>query len=161
MAGRIGELLVKRGILTEQQVEEILCAQRNTRRPFGDIAERMYNISPSDIENAWSEQFAMLAEHVDPVTEVYDDAVKTIIDSRRAWQFGVLPIRRDGHDLLVATSQDLLARAVRFVAWSIGEPVFLVIADRDKLEEAMQMQYPFPGMQLPHAKGGGAISFAG
>ena len=42
---RIGEILVEQGVLTEQQVFEIVAAQRERGVPFGVLAERMFEVS--------------------------------------------------------------------------------------------------------------------
>jgi type IV pilus assembly protein PilB len=145
---RLGEILVNRGLLTQAQVDEVLAQQAKTGRPFGDLAERLFGISPADVEHAWAEQLTCITEHVDPSREVVERDVCTLISSRQAWQFGLLPMRRENGELVVATTQEHLPRASRFVAWSIAAPVLFVIAERRALEKALQKHQPFPGMTL-------------
>ncbi len=145
---RLGELLVQRGLLTEAQVESILVEQERGGRPFGDLAERLYGVSACDIERAWVEQFAQITEHIDPRAEEVDPAVLDRVTRRQAWQFGMLPLRKDGCELVVATTRDGLLRAVRFAGWSMSEPVYFVLAEDHELEEALSEHYAFPGMTL-------------
>ena len=57
MAGiQIGQLLLEQGILTQAQVEQIVQVQKTSHRPFGDLAERLFDIDPQAIEDAWVEQ---------------------------------------------------------------------------------------------------------
>ena len=52
MAGiPIGQLLVQQGVLTHKQVQHILEVQRLSHRPFGDLAERLYGVSPEAVED--------------------------------------------------------------------------------------------------------------
>ncbi len=145
---RLGELLVERGLLTADQVAEILIEQERGGRPFGDLAERLFGVSACDIERAWVEQFAQITEHVDPRTECVDPAVHDRVTRRQAWQFGMLPLRMDGCELVVATTSESLLRAVRFAGWSMSEPVYFVLAEVEELEEALGEHYAFPGMRL-------------
>lgn len=54
---RIGELLVAAGCLTEAQVQELLEAQRDTRRPFGELAIARGVTTRSRVVWALSQQF--------------------------------------------------------------------------------------------------------
>lgn len=148
MALRLGELLVEQGLLTPEQVERILAAQREMGRPFGYLAEQLFGLAAKDIEAAWARQFSQITESVDPLQERVDPAVLESVSRRQAWQFGLLPIRRTGHELMVATTVEHLPRAARFVAWHLGEPVYFVITEAPRLEVALQAHYPLPGMTL-------------
>ena len=50
----LGEVLVEQGLLSELDVRSILEQQRKSGRPFGEIAERLCNVSTEAIEEAWS-----------------------------------------------------------------------------------------------------------
>ena len=54
---RIGQILIEQGVLTEQQVFEVVQAQRNQGLPFGVLAERMFDVTVESIERAWVEQY--------------------------------------------------------------------------------------------------------
>ena len=54
---RIGELLVANLILTDLQVNAILCAQSVSGRPFGYLAEQMFGVSRAQVEGAWAKQY--------------------------------------------------------------------------------------------------------
>jgi len=145
---RIGEVLVQEGLIDEEEVEAILEEQKQTGRPFGDLAERLFGISPGDVERAWVEQFSRITEHINPVLESFDPEVADRVSRRQAWQFGCLPIRMEGGELIIATTQGHLLRAVRFAGWSINDPVCFVLADQEQLEEALSARYPLPGVTL-------------
>lgn len=146
MGFRLGELLVQQGLLSEEDVESILDAQRRSGRPFGQLAERMFGLTPSQVEAAWAEQYRGLAPHVDPVTEGWDPTVQGLVSRRQAWQFRVLPIRRNGCELTIATTTENLPRAARFAAWHFGEPIYFVIGEAARLEQALALRYPLPGV---------------
>ena len=71
---QIGELLVEQGVLSEAQVRHILAVQRMSHRPFGDLAERLYGISPKAVEDAWVDQYLRTAGVVDLEEQEIDRA---------------------------------------------------------------------------------------
>ncbi|MFG0328676.1 MAG: hypothetical protein ACF8PN_02150 [Phycisphaerales bacterium] len=148
MAVRLGELLVRFGALTEQEVQRVLDEQQDTGRPFGEIAERRFGLSSSQIEAAWAEQFAQITQRIDPQSEEICPQALQLVNRRQAWQFQLLPIRRDGREFMVATTVENLPRAARFFAWRLGEPVYFVLCDDDALEAALRRHYPIEGMTL-------------
>jgi hypothetical protein len=121
MSVRLGHLLVRNGILEGSQVKRALVEQARTGVPFGVACEQLFSVDPRDIEQAWAEQYAGITQTINPLQESIDPAAQGIIQRRQAWQFGVLPIRWDEGELMVATH----------------------------LESAIQRAYPLPGAALP------------
>ena len=149
---RIGELLVAQGVLTRDQVDAILSEQRRAGRPFGDLAERMFNVTSDAVEQAWIDQYLTLNTEVDLATQRIDMQILKVLNRRQAWQFRMLPIRRDRNELVAATCRQRLPRAVNFAWRRLGEPVYFLIASRPQLEEFLMEHYPWPGAgELPMA----------
>src|SRR6476469_1902220 len=109
---QIGELLIEQGVLTETQVAHILKVQKISHRPFGDLAERLYGINPSAIEDAWVQQYVRIAGTVDLDEQRMDEQCLRLINRRQAWQFHVLPMNREEQNLNLATTAQGLVRAV-------------------------------------------------
>ncbi len=143
---RLGQLLVESGVLTGKQIDHIVTAQEKTGEPFGLLAERLFGVDPQRIEEAWAKQYAGLTRTVDPEVEVYDKDAAGLVTRRQAWQFRILPLRFEGRELLIATTQRHLRRALRFATNIIGIPVFFVMADPTALGRALCKRYPLPGM---------------
>jgi len=147
MSLRLGDLLVKRGVLSESQRQSIVGRQRSQSRPFGVLAEEMFGVSPSQVEQAWAEQYAGIASTVDPTSEVVDPEVLALVDRRQAWQFRILPMRFSGEELLMCTTQSDLPRALRFAGWRLMHMCHFVLADPQRLSEALRRHYPAQGME--------------
>ena len=146
MEVRLGQLLVESGVLTGQQVDHIVAAQADTGEPFGLLAERLFSVDPERIEEAWAKQYAGLTRTVDPRVEVFNEDASALVTRRQAWQFRILPIRFEGRELLIATTQQHLRRALRFATNVIGIPVFFVMSESKALGRALCRRYPLPGM---------------
>ena len=143
---RLGQLLIESDVLTSRQVDAIVIEQERTGEPFGLLAERLFGVDPQKIEEAWARQYAVLTRTVNPQVEVFDDQAVTLVTRRQAWQFRILPLRFEGRELLIATTQQHLRRALRFATNVIGIPVFFVMADPLELGHALCSRYPLPGM---------------
>ena len=142
---RIGEMLVRMGVLNRSQVEAVLDEQQSGNEPFGAIAERLFGISPDTIERAWIEQTQERATIFDPARGIEDEARELVV-RRQAWQFGIVPLRIDDGYLIAATSRKQLPRAVRFATRVLGMPVQFEIADDEELSTLLAHQYPIRGM---------------
>jgi hypothetical protein len=143
---RLGHLLMQQGILTAQQAEQILAEQRRSGKPFGVLCERMFNVDPKAVEQAWAVQYAKISRTVNPLHESIEARALALVTRRQAWQFRVLPMRFDGPDLMMATTQQHLRRALRFATSVLGVPVYLVLAEPRNLGEALCRHYPMAGM---------------
>ncbi len=158
MTLRLGDLLVFKGALTPAQRDSVLEYQRLTGRPFGEMAERLFGLSQGVIEQAWAEQYASIAPRLDPRQEDVEAEALALIERRQAWQFRILPLRFDDREVMVCTTQEHLARALRFAGWKIQASCYFVLSEPLNLGEALMRHYPMAGMNagLVAAKGLGA-----
>ena len=142
---RIGEILVEQGILSEQQVFEIIEVQRRNPKPFGVLAETMFDVTVDSIEQAWIEQYSRFTGDIDLDEQEIDLNALRTIHRRQAWQFEMLPIGfEESGDLLVAASKTRLARAVAFAAQRIDAAVYFRVAESEQLRKFLKKHYPMP-----------------
>lgn len=142
---RIGEILVAQGVMSEQQVFEVVQAQKKLRLPFGVLAERMFDVTLDSIENAWVEQYHRFTGTIDLSEQRFDDRALRVISRRQAWQFEILPVRIEaGGELLMAASRNRLARAVAFAASRIDRVVYFRIAESAQLRLFLREHFPMP-----------------
>ncbi|QDU32256.1 bacteriophage N4 adsorption protein B [Poriferisphaera corsica] len=142
---RIGEILVEQGVLSEQQVFEIIQEQKRVKRPFGVLAETMFDVTVESIENAWVEQYHRTTGTLDlNKVEIDADALR-MINRRQAWQFEMLPIRQEETgEVLIAASRRRLARAVTFATLKFDRVAFFRIAESEQLRDFLRKHYPMP-----------------
>lgn len=142
MALRLGDLLVIRGVLSRAQRDAVLQAQDGTGRPFGEIAEQMFGVSADVVEDAWAQQYALLAGAIDPRAEAVQEEAIARLSSEEAWQNEILPMRQDGHELMVCTTRERLVRALSFMDARVRQRCYFVLAERTHLHEALARHYP-------------------
>lgn len=143
---RLGSLLVDSGVLNHSQVDVILERQLETGSPFGVLAEEMFGVDPEAIEQAWARQYARLTRSINPDEERFDERALGLVSRRQAWQFRVMPVRFDPVELMLATTQQHLRRALRFSTNVLGVPVFMVMCTPEDLGRGLCRWYPMPGM---------------
>lgn len=148
MAIRLGDVLMQQGVLSEAQRDEALAAQAKCGRPLGTLVEEMFGVSPRDVERAWATQYADITGHADLDSERVESGAIDLVDRRQAWQFQLLPLREEGGELLVATTEEALARAMRFAAWRIGRCCSFVVAEASELSRHLAAHYPLAGAEL-------------
>lgn len=151
MAIRLGEILVERGVLTAAQVEAVLSEQSETHRPFGAIVERRFGVAAAQIEEAWSQQYSSLTDHVDARSEATDPEALKLVSARQAWQFKLVPLRFGEHDeLIIVTTSEHLRRAFRFVSRVLERPALVLLTEPGMLGDALVSHYPMPGLSAEH-----------
>jgi hypothetical protein len=149
---RLGEILVEQGLLSRDEVKQILDEQRQQGRPFGVLAERLFGLDPRDIEAAWVRQYVELAGTIDPIVLDVDRACVTLINRRQAWQFHLGVVGREDGELVLVTDEKHLARALRFAAGTFKEPTFVRVTDATKLNEFLMDHYPVPTFIAEYAE---------
>jgi hypothetical protein len=127
--------------------------QKESHRPFGDLAERLFGINPRAVEDAWVEQYTRTVGIVDLDKQQIDKDCLRLLNRRQAWQFHLLPLNRTDHGLQMATSAEDLVRSVNFSARKLDEPVHFLIAERDQLREFLMRHYPVPDYIAQYAMG--------
>lgn len=142
---RIGEILVEQGVLSEQQVFEIVQAQKKLHLPFGVLAERMFEVTVESIENAWIEQYHRFTGTIDLSQQTFDESALRMINRRQAWQFECLPVNFEpGGELLMAASRRRLARAVTFATNRLDQVVYFRVAESEQIQAFLKQHYPMP-----------------
>ena len=141
----IGKVLIEHGVLNEEQVFEVLEAQRRKGVPFGVLAEQMFDVTLSSIERAWIEQYHRLTGTIDLSQETIDESVLPLISRRQAWQFEMMPLRTEpSGEIIIAAGTRRLARAVTFVANTLKPVVYFRIAEEEQLRGFLTKHYPMP-----------------
>ena len=139
---KLGEILVSQGLLTEQQVAHVLDVQAALHRPFGDLAERLFDVDPKAVAGAWVRQFVEQTREHDVTLEAMETDWLPLLQPRQAWQFRMVPLRREWDHLLVASDAAGLLRAVNFAAVALPMPPCFVLAEAGSLKTLLMRHYP-------------------
>ncbi len=139
---RLGEMLVKRGLLSAGQVEEALAEQRTSREFLGVIVVRRGWVQPRALLGVLSEQFGLRAETIDLARvewEVAKQFPASVLSEGRCF-----PIRADGESVTVAIANPLDAWTLSSIEKAVGfrkmQPVLVTPEDLQRLLQHHRQQ---------------------
>lgn len=140
---RMGFLLTKAGVMTEEQVLAVLERQKASAELFGMIAQEMYGITDKQIWMAYAEQMIGFCVESSLPLQERDTHTLRHIPLRDAWRFQILPLRyeEDGESLVCATTREKFANALAYANNHLGQFfVQYILVDKRELEqEIMQL----------------------
>jgi len=140
---RIGDILKQHGELTAPQVAAVLDTQKETGRPFGDIAGQMFGVNREAVERAWVQQYLGYNTRIDLSTQSIDPEVLPLISRREARQFQMIPLKQEDGLLYLATSKGRLPRAAAFAWGRFKGPVYFLVAPQSQIEACLETHYPW------------------
>lgn len=149
----LGQILQQQGLLTRRQVEHILDVQAVTNRPFGDLAERLFGVEAHVVADAWVRQFVAENEPEDVCHVTCEARWLKMLDRRQAWQFRIVPLRREQDHLLIAAEERGLLKAVNFAGSAFPITPCFVLAEPRSLQALLMRHYPVPQHLADYAFG--------
>ncbi len=145
---QIGRLLVARGLLTEQQVQQVLDAQGATPKAFGRLASQLFGIDPAVIYRALADQVIRQATEASIVHETVDGYCRSLVTAWEAWEHLVLPMRIEAGCLVCAATVETLPEAIELMERATPLPCRFVLAPCHLLEQYVEEQYDFDGIEV-------------
>jgi len=135
----LGQILKARGVLREGQIQEALGAQRKGGGLIGQCLVDMGACSQGDVAMALGEQAGL--ETVDLATYTPDADVLALVDGSACHTYGVLPLRLDAGQLVVAISDPLNTAILEDLSFTTGTPVRGAVADGDAIRRMVVEHY--------------------
>lgn len=148
MAERMGELLIRRNVLTAQQVDTVLKHQTATGRPFGQLASELFGVPEAELWRAWATQMIGCYQKVDLSTMASTPQALSIYTPREAWGFRILPLEVSAEGITLATSAANLPTAMAVAQIRSEVPVEFVLAEPAQLEAAIRERYQIEAQPL-------------
>lgn len=113
-ARRFGEALVDRHVLSREVVDAGLEESSRTGVPLPDIIASQQSLSGPDLAAAWAA--ATGAVHVDFSEEIVHPEVLALLPESLIAEHGAVPVRQEGHELLVAFAAPASTADIRAIA---------------------------------------------
>lgn len=137
---RLGDLLVKEGLLTEENLPKVLEEQRKSRQRIGQVLIKMGLISEVVLLQVLSRQFNLEMLGPEGLEEVAVEVLKLVPESLAKNQ-GVIPIQREGQVLYVATSDPLNVVAMDDLRTATRLQVHFKLAPSESIQKAIAKHY--------------------
>ncbi len=139
MAERLGELLIKAGLVTQKQIEEALQLQKTNGGKLGYNLVKLGHVKEEDITSLLSEQYGVPAIHLEHFE--IDESILKHIPSDVAQKYLLIPIERTGATLTVAMADPSNVFALDDVRFITGYQVEPVVAAEASIREAISRYY--------------------
>ena len=136
---RIGDLLLREGLITQDQLNKALQEQRNNGTRVGYNLVKLGYVKETDLTRMLARQHKMPA--VDLTKFQVDPRIAKLIPGELAMKHSVLPLKRDGRTLTVAMSDPATMSVLDDIKFITRLDIFPVIAGEFTLRNAIEKFY--------------------
>ena len=136
---QLGELLVDRGLVTQEKLERALTYQRDKGGLIGEILVELGFVKEEDIAQALTTQYGfpfLPLGNYDINTDIL-----SIIPKRVAKQYLLIPVDKIGNNLTIAMSNPLNVQAVEDVELLSGCSVQVFVSTSSDVKKAIERYY--------------------
>ena len=144
MSLKIGDMLLKAGLISGEQLDKALAEQKGSGSRLGSILVKQGFISEDEIVQFLSKQFNVPAVNLREYK--IDPSLIKLVPSQIAQKYGILPLSRLGRVLTIAAVNPNDALALEDIKFSTGFDVKPVVASEAAIWEAIDKQYGSAGM---------------
>ncbi|MFN3412527.1 MAG: type IV-A pilus assembly ATPase PilB [Thermoanaerobaculum sp.] len=139
MALKLGELLLKAGMITPAQLEKALEEQRSRGGKLGEILQKLGYVTEDDIIECLSHQYGVPSINLRNFD--IDPAVAKLIPEEQARKHNIIAILKTGQTLTVAMADPTNIYAIDDITFSTGFKVDPVVASEEAIREAVDKVY--------------------
>ena len=136
---RIGDLLLREGLVTQDQLNKALAEQRHNGTRVGYNLVKLGFVKETDLTRMLARQHKMPA--VDLTKFQVDPRIAKLIPAELALKHNVLPLKRDGRTLTVAMSDPATMSVLDDIKFITRLDIFPVIAGEFTLRNAIEKFY--------------------
>jgi type IV pilus assembly protein PilB len=138
----LGEILVERRALTEEQLREAMTRQQRTRKRLGEVLMELGFASPDAVLDGLSEQLGVPPTRVNSYT-VTPEAL-SCLSEKVARKYTAVPLLKVGSTLMVATANPRDLKALDDLRFAAGCEVQTMIALESEIQQALATFYGTP-----------------
>ncbi len=143
---KLGEILVREGLITLDQLKKALLDQKNTGMRLGYTLVKLGFVEETEISKMLARQYRMPA--VDLSHFEVDPKILKLLPPDVANKHAVLPLKREGRTLTVAIADPNNVAAIEDIKFITRCDVFPVIAGEYTLRNAIERHYQQSDAQL-------------
>ncbi len=136
----IGDLLVREGLITEEQLKRALSEQRSDGSRIGYTLVSMGFVSETDLTRVLARKYRVKAVDLSRIEKI-DQRVINVVKPEIATRHLVLPLRRVGRTLTVAMANPTNLDAIDELRFSTGYDIEPVVAGEYSLRRAVEKYY--------------------
>lgn len=139
MSQRLGDLLVKEKVISQQQLEQALKSQRESNCRLGSALVKLGFLSEEDVTNFLSRQYGVPAINLS-YFEI-DQAVVKLVPYETAKRYQILPLSRVGASLTIAMVDPTNVFAMDDIKFMTGFNIEPVVASETAIIDGIEKAY--------------------
>ena len=139
MSIRLGEILVRKGLIKQHELDRALDEQTHSKKNIGEILVRLGYISEKEILEVLSEQQGIRFVNLKDL-EIEDKVIKAM-PPKFVEHYEVMPIRLEGNILTIAISNPFDVSPMHDLETHLGMRVERVLALSTDIQEAIRKYY--------------------
>src|SRR5262245_20874085 len=136
---RLGDLLVREGLIDQEQLQRALAEQKSTSEKLGSILVRLNLISDDQLIAFLSKQYGIPSIQLSQLD--IDAELLKLVPSQIARKYEVLPIQRSANQLTLAMADPTNVFAVDDVGFMTNLQVVPVVASQGASRKALEQLY--------------------
>ncbi len=138
-----GELLVSKGLLTEEQLQDVLSKQPELGGRLGEVLLALQMLDEKDVTAALAEHFAMEYIHFDDTTKmnIVDMDIARMVPESIARRFCLVAVCEEDHNIVVAMADPLNVVAVDTVTLKLKRSIRPAISSPREIQRAIELIY--------------------
>ena len=140
---RLGDLLVREGLINQEQLQRALAEQKGTNEKLGSILARHNVITEDQLVAFLSKQYGIPSITLSQL-DIDADVLK-LVPAQIAKKYEVLPIKRTGNSLTLAMADPTNVFAVDDVGFMTNLQVIPVVAAQGAIRKALDRLYEAQG----------------
>jgi type IV pilus assembly protein PilB len=143
---RLGEILLREGLVTREQLSQALSEQKNTKHRLGYVLVKLGLVQELEITKVLARQYRMPA--VDLTRFEVDPKIIRLVPAEMATKSIVLPLKREGRTLTVAMADPTDHGLLEDLKFITRFDLFPVIAGEYTLRNLIEKHYESSDQQL-------------
>jgi type IV pilus assembly protein PilB len=143
---RLGEILLREGLVTREQLAQALAEQKNTKHRLGYVLVKLGLVQELEITKVLARQYRMPA--VDLTRFEVDPKIIKLVPAEMATKSVVLPLKREGRTLTVAMADPTDLGLLEDLKFITRFDLFPVIAGEYTLRNLIEKYYEASDQQL-------------
>ena len=143
---RLGEILLREGLVTREQLAQALTEQKNTKHRLGYVLVKLGLVQELEITKVLARQYRMPA--VDLTRFEVDPKIIRLVPAEMATKSIVLPLKREGRTLTVAMADPTDHGLLEDLKFITRFDLFPVIAGEYTLRNLIEKHYESSDQQL-------------
>jgi type IV pilus assembly protein PilB len=143
---RLGEILLREGLVTRDQLAQALTEQKNTKHRLGYVLVKLGLVQELEITKVLARQYRMPA--VDLTRFEVDPKILKLVPAEMATKSVVLPLKREGRTLTVAMADPTDLGLLEDLKFITRFDLFPVIAGEYTLRNLIEKHYESSDQQL-------------